>query len=93
MSTSLAVIAARLNAVTIPNAAGWTNSMQIKSGSSNKLYTVAQRTTDGSWGCSCLGWIMSAKRNDGVRGCKHLSAMMPALNALRADAPVTKGVR
>ena len=89
---TLATIAARCNATVVPNAAGWTNSMAIKSGSSNKLYTVAQRTTDGSWGCSCLGWIMSAKRNNGKRGCKHLNAMMPVLqSAFKADSP--KGVR
>jgi len=92
MANNLATVAARCGATLLPNSPGWTNSMGIKSESSNKMYTLAQRTTDGSWACSCLGWIMSAKRNGGKRGCKHLTAMMPVLqSAFKADSP--KGVR
>lgn len=78
------------------NSPGWTNSIHIRSESSDRLYKVAQRTTDGSWACSCLGWITSAKR--GQRTCKHLQAMLPALNSLprqpATDAPKapTKGI-
>jgi hypothetical protein len=86
VANDLAMIAARFNAVLTDNKPGWINTMLIRSGSSNKLYRVAQNNSNGDimrgkWGCTCLGYIMSAKRNNGVRGCKHLSAMLPALEA------------
>lgn len=103
--TDLAVIAARFNAVVTEDSPGWTNSMLIRSGSSNKMYKVAQNVSNGAimrgqWGCSCLGYIMSAKRNGGVRGCKHLSAMRPVLEAVFPSSaspapakPVVKRIR
>ena len=53
--------------------------MQIKSESSNRLYVVAQAKGSGEWQCSCPGWIM--KRAGKARGCKHLNAILPILNA------------
>ena len=84
--TNLAIVAARLNAIVTDNKPGWTNSMLIRSSSSDRMYTVAQNVSNGDimrgqWGCSCLGWVMSAKRNNGVRGCQHLRAMLPTLEA------------
>ena len=81
MSQNLSVIAEKINGIVVPNSPGWKNSFGIKSSSSNKIYVVAQRTTDGSFGCSCLGWITSGKRNNGVRNCKHLAAIRPILEA------------
>lgn len=78
-STALATVAARTGAVILADSPGWTNKLQIKSETSSALYTVAQRTTNGQWCCSCRGWIMSQKR--GTYTCKHLSAMMPVLKA------------
>lgn len=74
---ALAIIVARMGGGVriIDNKPGWANSLQIRSESSSALYTVAQRKTDGTWGCSCRGWISH-------RRCKHLSAMLPALKAL-----------
>lgn len=77
---SLEVVAKRLNAVVLPDNKVWTNRLQIKSGTSTALYVVAQRLTDGMWGCSCRGWI--AHRN-----CKHLKAMLPALEATLPSKP------
>lgn len=57
----------------LPDARGWTNRFPIKSETSNRQYTVAQRMSDGAWGCSCPGWI----RN---RWCKHLTNIMPSIN-------------
>lgn len=48
--------------------------MHIKSESTNALYIVAQSKSNGSWGCSCPGWIRH-------RVCKHLRAIAPILNA------------
>lgn len=56
--------------------------MDIRSESSDKIYRVSQRTSNGSmqWECSCLGWITRRK-------CKHLTAMMPVLEALASSKP------
>jgi hypothetical protein len=53
----------------------WTNRFEIKSETSSRLYTIAQRKSDGSWACSCPGW----KR---WRQCKHLEHLSPALRQL-----------
>jgi hypothetical protein len=44
------------------------NRFQIKSESSNRLYTVAQNRSGLWWSCGCPGWI--SRKN-----CKHLRAL------------------
>ena len=55
--------------------------MEITSSSSNRVYTVAQRKTNGEhhgrWECSCPGGIRWRK-------CTHLTAMLPSLKQLDA---------
>jgi len=72
-------IAEEFGTETLPDNRTHINRMHIKSGTSNRLYTVAQRATGGSthgqWECSCMGWIRH-------RRCKHLTAMLPALRQL-----------
>ncbi|RYF09850.1 MAG: hypothetical protein EOO77_22835 [Oxalobacteraceae bacterium] len=63
----------------LPDNAQWQNRFEIRSESSSRMYTVAQRKTDRTWGCSCMGW----KRH---RTCKHLTSMMPALRQITAVA-------
>jgi hypothetical protein len=50
----------------------WTDQIEIKSSSSSRKYTVAQKVEHGiptgTWGCSCPGW-------KSYRWCKHLSSM------------------
>lgn len=46
----------------------WQNRFQIRSGSSTRLYTVAQNKAHEFWSCSCPGWVI-------YRNCKHLKAM------------------
>jgi len=53
------------------------NRFHIKSSSSDALYVVSQKTSTGEWQCACPGWIY--KKPGKERGCKHLTAMMPAL--------------
>lgn len=65
----------------LPDNAQWKNRFEIKSESSNRIYTVAQRKSDNSWGCSCPGW----KRH---RTCKHLNTITPLLKA--AEASINK---
>lgn len=65
----------------LPDNKTHTNRLEIRSESSNRVYVVAQRKTDGGhygeWECSCMGWIR-------YRRCKHLSAMLPSLKKLGA---------
>lgn len=64
MSTALAL---RLppDAKKLPDNAVWTSRFEIRSQTSNRIYIVAQRKSDGLWGCSCPGWKAHRK-------CKHL---------------------
>jgi hypothetical protein len=48
--------------------AQWQNRFQIKSASSDSLYTIAQHKSGRYWGCNCPGWIRHKK-------CKHLEAL------------------
>jgi len=79
MGTSLATVAKNLGVETMPDNNTHTNRMEIRSESSNRVYTVAQRKTAGSthgqWECSCMGRIR-------YRKCKHLTAMLPSLKML-----------
>lgn len=58
--------------------------IEIKSASSDRLYVVALSNATGEWQCSCPGWCM--KKPGKPRGCKHLKAMQPALEAAAAPA-------
>ena len=89
--SALATVAAKTGAVVLPDSNGWTNRLQIRSGTSDKLYIVAQRQKDGKqhgdFACSCLAWIMSQKR--GTYTCKHLNVMGPILTAAFAKPSET----
>lgn len=52
--------------VSLPDTHGWTDRFQIRSASSDNLYTVARNVKSGKWGCSCPGYIRH-------RHCKHLT--------------------
>ena len=51
--------------VSLPDNAQWTNRIQIRSESSNRIYIVAQNKESGRWGCSCPAYCSR-------RYCKHL---------------------
>lgn len=78
MSRELVAFANRHGVDLLPDNRDWTNRFEIRSSSSSRLYTVAQRKSDGTWGCSCPGWKTR-------RSCKHLTSMMPALRQLTAQ--------
>lgn len=72
----------------------------IPSSSSNKLYRISQRitngTTHGQYECSCASWVYR-RGGDGTGLCKHLKHFKPALDALVAqakllDSTVTKAL-
>lgn len=71
---ALATIAKEFDGDILPDNQQWKNRIEIRSEKSSRLYVVAQRKSDGSWACSCMGW----KR---WRNCKHLDTMYPALAA------------
>jgi uncharacterized Zn finger protein len=52
----------------LPDNGQWRYRFELRSESSNRIYIVAQKKSDESWGCSCPGW----KRH---RKCKHLTAV------------------
>ena len=52
----------------LPDNAQYTNRFEIRSSSSDAIYTVAQSKTGRWWACSCPGWIRYKK-------CKHLAAL------------------
>jgi hypothetical protein len=52
----------------LPDNSLWENRFEIKSESSDRLYTIAQHKVKRHWGCSCMAW----KR---YRQCKHLTAI------------------
>lgn len=71
----VAGIAEKIGSSLMPDNAVWMNRFTVKSKSSSSVYTVAQRRTDGVWGCSCPGWKH-------YRHCKHLTDILGRLAAL-----------
>jgi len=54
----------------LPDTNTHVNRFQIKSGSSNRLYTIAQSRSGLWWACSCPGFI-----GHGGKQCKHLASL------------------
>ncbi len=77
---ALVIAANKIGATLLPDNAQWTNRMEIRSESSSRLYIVAQKKSDGSFGCSCFGWIR-------YRHCKHIDTIKPVLLAASAEKP------
>jgi len=87
MPHDLVVLASQFNCVLLDDKPGWQHTMGVRSESSDRLYRVAQRRTDGVWGCNCPAWI-SAKGSP-KPPCKHLRPMLPALNRIFPASPPT----
>jgi hypothetical protein len=81
--TVVAKIAAQLGSRLQPDNAQWTNRFEIRSGSSDRLYIVAQQRQDGAWGCSCPGWRHH-------RRCRHLTDFLRRLTALADKMPAAE---
>lgn len=61
----------------------WENKFQIRSESSNRLYTVSQNIKGRFWGCSCPAWRTR-------RSCKHLRAIGLPENMIPHEAKLEK---
>ena len=75
MSNATDLALRRLGAVKLPDNLQWENRFQVRSETSSRLYTVARNKSNGTWGCSCMGWIR-------YRHCKHLTAMNSILQTI-----------
>lgn len=76
---NIAKIADQLGLEILPENKTHKNRMEIRSETSNRIYVIAQAKTSGEWQCSCPGWILKRAGKD--RGCKHLKAILPALES------------
>lgn len=78
-SNSIVKVAQELGLTVLLDNKSHTNRMEIHSESSDRVYIVAQRKTNGKchgqWECSCMGWIRH-------RHCKHLTTMWPSLQLI-----------
>lgn len=63
--------------LTLPDNDQWECRVEVRSETSDRLYTVARNKRTQAWGCSCPGWRSH-------RTCKHLTVMVPALTRLAA---------
>lgn len=71
----VAVVAAQIGSRLEPDNQQWTNRFIIASQSSDRTYVVAQRRTNGEWGCACPGWRHH-------RHCKHVADLKGRLRRL-----------
>jgi hypothetical protein len=79
-------LAAEIGSSLMPDNAQWVNRFTVNSRTSDNVYTVAQRRSDGSWGCSCWAWRRHRK-------CPHLRDILQRLSrlaeqAIARDAPI-----
>lgn len=77
MANALQEYVQKSGAVLLPDNDQWTHRVQIRSETSTRLYVIAKHKTNGTLGCSCMGWIRH-------RHCKHLRVFAPVLQAAGA---------
>jgi roadblock/LC7 domain-containing protein len=75
----VAQVAEAIGSSLMPDNSQWMNRFTIPSSSGSKVYTVAQRRSDGVWGCSCPAWINR-------RHCKHLVSILKQLAEVQLTA-------
>ena len=83
-NTNLPVIRIAPGAIMLPDNGQWMNRFQVKSSSSNRLYTIAQHKDKKHWGCNCPGWLTRRK-------CKHLTAVGVPNGEIPFEAQLTRG--
>ena len=78
-------IAANTDLEILPDNVQYTNRFEIKSETSNRIYTMAQRKSDGVFTCSCPGW-KNAKSGHLNRTCKHIKVIQPLIEHVEKSA-------
>ena len=81
----VAQVAEAIGSSLMPDNSQWMNRFTIPSSSGSKVYTVAQRRSDGVWGCSCPSWINR-------RHCKHLVSILKQLTEVQVAAATDPAV-
>lgn len=72
IAKNVATVATQIGGTMLPDSDQWFNRFQVRSETSSRLYVIAQRTSDKTWGCSCPGWRH-------YRRCKHLTDVLGRL--------------
>jgi len=67
-SSSSIVVHRPRGSLVLPDTSAYVNRFDVRSETSDMVYTVAQSKSGRWWSCSCLGWIRHKK-------CKHLTAL------------------
>jgi hypothetical protein len=75
--SAIARVASQIGSTLLDDNDQWVNRFQVRSTSSGSLYTIAQRRSDRTWGCSCNGWRH-------YRHCKHLTDVLGRLARVAA---------
>ena len=75
MDNELVLFAKENGVALLPDNDRYTNRIEIKSETSNRLYVIASNKSTGVWSCSCPGWIIHRK-------CKHLRAFSEVAKVL-----------
>ena len=73
----------KLGAALLPDTDKHRFRMDIPSETSDSIYVVSQRISNGNFECGCKGWIFHRK-------CKHLTAIKPVLEQLNKMLPLEK---
>jgi hypothetical protein len=79
-------IASAIGSKLEPDNTLWTNRFVIKSQSSKREYVVAQRKTDGVWGCGCPAWRHR-------RWCKHIDELHAKLHRIGYGVTLDENVQ
>lgn len=76
---NVAEVARQIGGELLEDTNQWHNRFEVKSRTSSRLYVIAQRNTDDTWGCSCPGWRHH-------RRCKHLTDVLRRLAGVAVSA-------
>ena len=75
MDNELVLFAKENGVALLPDNDRYTNRIEIKSETSNRLYVIASNKSTGVWSCPCPVWIIHRK-------CKHLRAFSEVAKVL-----------
>jgi hypothetical protein len=92
MSTEI-VIHKPPGSVALEDNAQWDHRFQIRSETSNRLYTIARNKKSGKWGCSCPAYITRRYCKHLLQGCRLTSAQIHGGHTIEDETPKTNPKR